>query len=48
MVYWINAHRTWIEVADDNLFKEHIIARTDTVLPISPERTVFISRLTPS
>lgn len=29
MVYWINAHRTWIEVADDNLFKEHIIARTD-------------------
>ena len=28
MVYWINAHRTWIEVADDNLFKEHIIART--------------------
>lgn len=29
MVYWINAHRTWIEVADDNLFKEHIIARSD-------------------
>ena len=20
MVYWINAHRTWIEVADDNLY----------------------------
>ncbi len=29
MVYWINAHRTWIEVADDNLFREHIIARSD-------------------
>ena len=29
MVYWINAHRTWIEVADDNLFREHIIARKD-------------------
>lgn len=29
MVYWINAHRTWIEVGDDNLFKEHIIARSD-------------------
>lgn len=29
MVYWINAHRTWIEVADDNLYKEHIISRHD-------------------
>ena len=29
MVYWINAHRTWIEVADDNLYKEHIISRSD-------------------
>ena len=22
MVYWIRANRTWIEVVDDNLFKE--------------------------
>lgn len=29
MVYWIRANRTWIEVVDDNLFKEHIIARPD-------------------
>ena len=29
MVYWINAHRTWIEVADDSLFREHVIARSD-------------------
>ena len=29
MVYWIRANRTWIEVVDDNLFKEHIIARSD-------------------
>ena len=29
MVYCINAYRTWIEVADDNLYKEHIISRTD-------------------
>ena len=29
MVYWINAHRTWIEVADDNLYKEHVISRSD-------------------
>lgn len=29
MVYWINAHRTWIVVDDDNLFKEHIISRSD-------------------
>ena len=29
MVYWINAHRTWIEVADDNLYEEHIISRSD-------------------
>ena len=28
MVYCINAYRTWIEVADDNLYKEHIISRT--------------------
>ncbi|WP_211475383.1 hypothetical protein [Bacteroides uniformis] len=29
MVYCINTYRTWIEVADDNLYKEHIISRTD-------------------
>ena len=29
MVYCINAYRTWIEVTDDNLYKEHIISRTD-------------------
>ena len=29
MVYCINAYRTWIEVADDNLYKENIISRTD-------------------
>lgn len=29
MVYWIRAHRTWIDVADDNLFKEHVIARKE-------------------
>jgi len=29
MVYCINAYRTWIEVADDNLYKEHIISRTE-------------------
>ena len=29
MVYCINAYRTWIEVVDDNLYKENIISRTD-------------------
>ena len=29
MVYWIREYRTWIEVADDNLYKENIISRTD-------------------
>lgn len=29
MVYWINAHRTWIEVADASLYREHVIARSD-------------------
>ena len=29
MVYCINTYRTWIEVADVNLYKEHIISRTD-------------------
>lgn len=29
MVYWISAHRTWVEVADDNLYKEHVISRSD-------------------
>ena len=28
MVYWINAHRTWIEVADDNLYKDYLVSRT--------------------
>ena len=25
MVYWINSNRTWIEVADAYLYKEHIL-----------------------
>lgn len=29
IIHWINAHRTWIEVADDNLYKEHVISRND-------------------
>ena len=24
MVYWINMYRTWIKVADDNLYMDHI------------------------
>ena len=29
MVYWIDMYRTWIKVADDNLYKEHVISRGD-------------------
>lgn len=29
IVHCINAYRTWIEVADDNLYKEHVISRSD-------------------
>lgn len=29
IIHWINAHRTWIEVADDNLYKEYVISRSD-------------------
>lgn len=29
MVYWIDSCRTWVEVSDDNLYKEHIISRSD-------------------
>ena len=29
IVHYIHAYRTWIEVADDNLYKEHIISRSD-------------------
>lgn len=29
IVHCIHAYRTWIEVADDNLYKEHIISRSD-------------------
>lgn len=29
IVYCINAYRTWVEVADDNLYKEHVISRSD-------------------
>ena len=28
-VYWITTYRTWIKVVDDNLYKEHIISRSD-------------------
>ncbi len=27
MVYWIKEYRTWIEVVDDNLYKEYAIPR---------------------
>lgn len=27
MVFCIDTYRTWIEVADDNLYKEHVISR---------------------
>lgn len=29
IIYCINAYRTWIEVVDDNLYKEHVISRSD-------------------
>lgn len=29
IVHWIDAHRTWIEVADDHLYKEHVISRSE-------------------
>ena len=29
MVYWIDMYRTWSKVADDNLYKEHVISRGD-------------------
>lgn len=29
IIHCIHAYRTWIEVADDNLYKEHIISRSD-------------------
>ena len=29
MVFCINTYRTWIEVADDNLYKEHVIPRNN-------------------
>lgn len=29
IVYCINAYRTWVEVADDNLYKEHVISRSN-------------------
>lgn len=28
MVFCIDTYRTWIEVADDNLYKEHVIRET--------------------
>lgn len=27
MVYWIKEYRTWIEVVDDNLYKEYALSR---------------------
>ena len=27
MVFCIDTYRTWIEVADDNLYKEHVISK---------------------
>ena len=29
IVYCINAYRTWVEVVDDKLYKEHVISRSD-------------------
>lgn len=29
IVYYIDAHRTWIEVADDKLYKEYVVSRND-------------------
>lgn len=29
MIFCINSFRTWIEVVDDNLYKEHVISRCD-------------------
>lgn len=29
IIHCINAYRTWVEVADDNLYKEHVISRSD-------------------
>ena len=29
MIFCIDAYRTWIEVADDNLYKEHVIPRNN-------------------
>lgn len=29
IIHCINAYRTWIEVSDDNLYKEHVISRSD-------------------
>ena len=27
MVYWIKEYRTWIEVVDDNFYKEYTLSR---------------------
>ena len=27
MVYWIREYRTWIEVVDDNFYKEYALSR---------------------
>lgn len=53
MVYCINTYRTWIEVADDNLYKEHIISRTDrtdylvsrTLVCVPSRRTAYTPRV---
>ena len=29
MIFCIDTYRTWIEVADDNLYKEHVIPRNN-------------------
>lgn len=29
IIHCINAYRTWVEVADDHLYKEHVISRSD-------------------
>lgn len=30
MVYWIKEYRTWIEVVDDNLYKEYALSKMGT------------------
>lgn len=56
MVFCIDTYRTWIEVADDNLYKEHVISRntrtdflvTRSHLPCGKTRTARARYSSPS